>query len=204
MDETRSEIAERREKLKWSQAELAAAVRMLIKKPFSQQALARLEKPGADSRRLRDVLDALTAGEAGRLTKDAIKAFRADETVVPVIEVPSGSSSSARLTSQEISLIEAFRELQRDNKEQARLVMQVAFGADPRQQIRSVQQDKLDSEVMAGFDMAELGTKIDAYYGARSATEKIAAADKVVSFIDRRQRQEYPPDKEFKRASDLK
>jgi transcriptional regulator with XRE-family HTH domain len=100
----------------------------------------------------------------------------------------------SRLNTDEKFLLDRYSAASQERRDQA-LITLMGGG---------VNQDKLDSEIMAGFDMAELGPKIDAYYSARGSTEKIAAADKVVNFIDRRQRQEYPPDKEFKRASDAK
>lgn len=117
----------------------------------------------------------------------------------------SHEGKEAGLSALEQSLIERFRALK---QESADLVMQVAFGFDPRRSqpvaekdINSVQAAMwaLKGELPAG-----IAKEIDAYRSAPSLEEKVLVADKVFNILDRRRQHADPPDGELKRGSDRK
>lgn len=179
------QIQARREALKWTQDDLASHVRRISGKPFTQQSLNKLEKPGANSRFMHFVLEALKQGESGALEST-------EEAAAP------------GLTATEATLIEAYRRLLESNEEQANLVMQVAFGAKPTQSTVNYPTTK---ELLDGWKdmLAEaLSTDYQNYTeAANDSDKKIIEAKiggRVIKMIEERERQLGAPGKVDRRT----
>lgn len=185
---TGEELRKRRDALGMSQDDVAAAVRELAGRGFTQQSLAKLEKSGVS--KMRSFVEAVLANK------------EAERASAPMTGMEAAAVSS--LTTDEALLLERYRaEPDRKVKDFALTALINGYTSAPRHSSPSAAATSLLEEVFAGL----LDMDLEAYFAKPEPDqrkEEVEIGRKVIGILDRRRRTLDPREvgREHERDSD--
>lgn len=110
-----------------------------------------------------------------------------------------------RLTDEEKNILKYFNKIKDEDQRDHLLEIAIAFSRGEKQPAKA--QDPSIADVWVAWQdqlIQDLAIDLDEYHAAKTDKAKVASAERIVDFIDRRRRQIDPPNGKLKRATDAK